>query len=79
MKSTIVENAKVETVIDWDKNQILRSFNKTDIVLTNGKHNLSVFSGVIIKSNIHFIGDFSGCWVKENFAPIDEITINFKS
>ena len=81
MKTEIVGEITQEQKIDWSKSMIVES--SLEIVLTNGEHNCSDFTGTVIlkKPEGDFEeGEFSETWVKKCFKPITHpITIKFSN
>ena len=80
MKSEIVETPeqpKPEKTIDWSNPMVVKSESGT-LVLTTGEHSDTSFTGQVINSDRHPIGEYNSSWNKDSFTPIEEpITITF--
>lgn len=64
----IIEIEKNEENIDWDKQNILISHDEDTIVITDGEHNATEFSGLAINHGMYEGNpQFNNDWVKNCF------------
>lgn len=79
MKTTVVNQETKQKEHDWSKPCLYRHENSSSIVLSNGEHDKTLFSGVVLTSAIHEVGYIDNKWVKSLFTPITTpVTILFE-
>lgn len=71
MKKTIIvaQDSQVNS-INWAKPQWFININRDKIVLSNGKHRGSIFSGTCLPCATWTDGNYSDDWDKSSFTPL---------